>query len=406
MVCSCCNLTAPRFEPFIDPSSLQLLCPLDNEKKDFKLAVGTSREGNTMQSMLEHLPIEIYHNCLQYLDLGSIITVRRLSQTTRSAVDSLLQYKELYEHAPNILRACLKTGIAPHIPLVRLHHALTTLECHYCKTSKTPSFKFSSYLSLHTGHRTCLFCIRNNTLLKTAEFQTLVPLCCNPRTSIVMTSLPLFRTLPGAYNTPLDPGNVPPPPTTLVLSSAIKTKPGRSFSNQERKVIFGNEEIPSVAHHPLVKSINESNINPAEHYVGPDSAKQITHRYASVIAFPYVPPSRTIGDYGLFCKECVLMMRYREEQWTRKQRRRVNPIASARTIDIVTKAREMACRQYVVSDEAQAEAVKLEGDRKTMSLTEHLKTHAADTTLSPEWKAWRAAQRGPPLPLFHNDRFG
>ncbi|PVH73384.1 hypothetical protein DL98DRAFT_519951 [Cadophora sp. DSE1049] len=406
MVCSCCDLTTPQFEPFIDPSSLQLLCPLDNEKRKFRLTVGTPRDGNAMQSTLQSLPIELYHNCLQYLDLQSITTIRRVSQTTRSAVNSLLQYKELYEHAPHALRACLRTGIAPHIPLLRLHNALTTMECHYCTTSDSSSFKFSSYLSLHTGYRTCLFCIRNNPLLKTAEFQTLIPLCCNPRASIVMTSLPRLRTLQGVYNTPLDPGNVPPPPTTLVLCSAIKTKPGRSFSGQERKAIFGNEEIPTIAHHPLVKAVNESNINPAVHYVGPDTPKQITHRYASVIAFPYVPPSRSKADYGVFCKECVLMMRYREEQWTRRQHRRVNPLASPRTIEVITKAREMACRQYVVSEEAQAEAVKLNGGRETMSHAEHKKSHATDTTLSSEWKAWRAEQKGPPLPLFHHDRFG
>ena len=270
---------------------------------------------------------------------------------------------------------------------------------------ETPSYKFSSYLSLHTGYRTCLFCIRNNPLLKTAEFQALVPLCCNPRTSIVMTSLPLLRTLQGAYNTPLDPGNVPPPPTTLVLCSAIKTKTGRSFLEQERKVIFGNEEVPSVAHHPLVKAVNESNIDPAVHYVGPDTPKQITHRYASVIRFPYVPPSRTETDYGVLCKECVLMMRYREEQWTRRQHRRVNPLASPRTIEVITKAREMSCRQYVVCEEAQAEAGNLDGERKLMSLVEHMKIHAADTTLSLEWKAWRAEQKGATLPLFHHDSF-
>ncbi|KAH7390314.1 hypothetical protein BKA64DRAFT_120413 [Cadophora sp. MPI-SDFR-AT-0126] len=406
MACSCCDPTTPRFEPFIDPNSLQLFCPLDNEKRSFKLTVGTDLKGNASKCRLQSLPVELYHNCLQYLDLGSITKIRAVSQTTRSAVNSLLQYKELYEHAPHVLRACLRTGIAPHLPLLRIHHALTTMECHYCRTSETPSFKFSSYLSLHTGYRTCLFCIRNNPLLKTAEFQTLIPLCCNPRTSIVMTSLPLLRTLPGAYNTPLDPGNVPLPPTTLVLCSAIKMKPSRTFLEQERKVIFGNEEVPSVAHHPLVKAVNESNINPAVHYVGPDTPKQITHRYASVIAFPYVPPSRTKRDYGVLCRECVLMMRYREEQWTRRQHRRVNPLASPRTIDIVSKAREMACRQYVVCDEAQGEAVKLNGERRTMSLAEHMKIHAADTTLSSEWKSWRAAQKGPSLPLFHHDRFG
>jgi hypothetical protein len=53
----------------------------------------------------------------------------------RNIIDSLPQYKELYEHVPHVLRACLAVGIADHIPLLRLHEALTTLECYYCKTS-------------------------------------------------------------------------------------------------------------------------------------------------------------------------------------------------------------------------------------------------------------------------------
>ncbi|KAH6705339.1 hypothetical protein BKA61DRAFT_147882 [Leptodontidium sp. MPI-SDFR-AT-0119] len=409
MSCTCCDLTTPSFEPFIDPYSLDLLCPLDNQKKTFKLTVGTPRSGSPRKSRLQDLPIELYHNCLQYLDVGSITTLRSISQTTRSAIDSLLQYKVLYEHASNALRACLRTGIAPHIPLIRLHRALTTMECHYCKTSETPSINFSSYLSLHTGYRTCLFCVRNNPRLKSTEFKTLMPLCTNPRSSIHMTPLPILRTLPGLYNTRLDPGHVPPPPANLVLCSAIPTKPGRSFSEQERKAIFGNEDIPAVVHHPLVKACNESNINPATNYIGPDTPKQITHRYASVVSFPYVPPSKSGRDYGVFCTECVLMMRYREEQWTARQRRHHwHPIlASKETVARITKAREMACRQYLVSEEAQNEVAKLDEEGRMMSLAAHLKTHVAvEDTVSAEWKAWRKEQKGPPLPLYHHNRFG
>lgn len=224
-----------------------------------------------------------------------------------------------------------------------------------------------------------------------------------------MTPLPILRTLPGLYNTRLDPGHVPPPPANLVLCSAIPTKPGRSFSEQERKAIFGNEDIPAVVHHPLVKACNESNINPATNYIGPDTPKQITHRYASVVSFPYVPPSKSGRDYGVFCTECVLMMRYREEQWTARQRRHHwHPIlASKETVARITKAREMACRQYLVSEEAQNEVAKLDEEGRMMSLAAHLKTHVAvEDTVSAEWKAWRKEQKGSPLPLYHHNRFG
>lgn len=84
---------------------------------------------------VQSLPLELYQACLQYLDLATLTSTRRVSQYTRHAIDSLYQYQELYEHAPQALRACLSTGVAHHIPIPRLHHSLTTMECYYCKNS-------------------------------------------------------------------------------------------------------------------------------------------------------------------------------------------------------------------------------------------------------------------------------
>lgn len=94
-----------------------------------------SRSIDWKDCKLQALPTELYQNCLKYLDVGSLTTIRRVSQYTRCAIDSLHQYKVLYEHAKHALRACLRTGIAGHIPLLRLHYALTSMECYYCKTS-------------------------------------------------------------------------------------------------------------------------------------------------------------------------------------------------------------------------------------------------------------------------------
>lgn len=191
----------------------------------------------------------------------------------------------------------------------------------------------------------------------------------------------------------------------MVLSSAIQTKRDCSFSDPERKLIFGQEGIPVVAHHPLVRKYDESNINPVADYAGPETPKQITHRYASVIRFPYVPPSKSKREYGVFCTECVLMMRYREHRWS--VRSRFGVLANEETVTRLTKARDMGCRQYVVSEEAHNEATTLDGESKMMSLAEHYKTHATmDDMQGKFWKDWRKRQKGPPLPLFHHNRFG
>ncbi len=134
MSCSCCTpgLLVPGFEPFIDANKLDHCCRLDNLKGRFKNRMLRPEE---QKSHLQRLPIEVYHTCLQYLDIGTLTTMRGVSQYTRASISSLHPYKELYEYAPQALRACLSTGMGPHIPLLRLHHALTTTECHYCKQS-------------------------------------------------------------------------------------------------------------------------------------------------------------------------------------------------------------------------------------------------------------------------------
>jgi hypothetical protein len=134
MACACCTqaLSADDFEPFIDAGNLVGRCPLDNGRRKFKKPM--VRPEN-QASFLQKLPIEVYHNCLRHLDVGTLTSMRTISQYTRASIDSLLPYQRLYQYARSVLRACLSTGMAPHIPLLRLQDALTTPECYYCKQS-------------------------------------------------------------------------------------------------------------------------------------------------------------------------------------------------------------------------------------------------------------------------------
>jgi hypothetical protein len=116
-----------KYDPFIDRDLLARRFPLDNGPKEFKNPLASP------ESRLQSLPAELYQACLQYLDIATLTTMRRVSQFTRRTIDSLHQYKELYKNAPQALRACLSTGVAPHIPLLRLHNSLTSMECYYCK---------------------------------------------------------------------------------------------------------------------------------------------------------------------------------------------------------------------------------------------------------------------------------
>jgi len=134
MSCNCCSAgfhTSDGIDPFIDPSTLARKCPLDNKKHTFKsppLHPSSSPKGK-----LQALPTEIYQQCLQYLDIKSLTDMRRVSQFTRSTIDGMHQYKELYEHAPQALRAVLSMGVSANTELFRLRESLTDMECYYCK---------------------------------------------------------------------------------------------------------------------------------------------------------------------------------------------------------------------------------------------------------------------------------
>lgn len=116
------------FTTCADTSNLAQHIPLDNKKNKFRGAIEPT-------TGLQALPIEIFQQCLRYLDIESLTTMRRVSQFARKGIDAMPQYRELYEHAPQALRACLSTGFASYIPLMRLHHSLTTMEGLYCKES-------------------------------------------------------------------------------------------------------------------------------------------------------------------------------------------------------------------------------------------------------------------------------
>jgi hypothetical protein len=121
-----------RYDPFIDRYLLARKVPLDNGPKKFgNPMIGPESQG-WKHCRLQSLPTEIYHACLQYLDIAALTGMRRVSQFTRRTIDSLHQYQELYEHTPQALRACLGMGVAAHIPLLRLYDSLTSLECYYC----------------------------------------------------------------------------------------------------------------------------------------------------------------------------------------------------------------------------------------------------------------------------------
>lgn len=416
MSCSCCSpgLPTKSFEPFIVADKLERYCRLDNTKSRFKNPIVRPEE---QESSLQKLPIEVYHNVLQYLDVGTLTSMRSVSQYTRSSVDSLHPYKELYEFAPQALRACISTEMAPHIPLLRLHNALITLECHYCKQSNTTENTFGTYLSLWEGYRICAFCIRNSPFLKPAELNHLILLCSTKKSSLPATSLssiPKLKTLRGHYSTTKAEATGPEiKRTTLMLTNFIT--PGKTLSDKEARVLSSDtSNSNTILHHPFVRSSDESDISPSIGYTPPETDRLISLRYTTAIALPFLNSTKKFSR-GILCQECCLRMRYTERIWKAEQRHRrqtsQNPTASNAKRARINNLRLQASKYYIVAHELEGNE-NGKGKRKAgedeMSIQQHYRdVHSKNVgwEVGPHEEGWRDRHKGPPLPLLRKEDF-
>ncbi|KAF4634674.1 hypothetical protein G7Y89_g3433 [Cudoniella acicularis] len=385
----------PSSDPFIDLKLLTRRCPLDNGRSVFTNPKIGPNSQNWSDSYLQKLPLEIYHACLLDMDIESLTVMRRVSQFTRSAIDDLLQYKDLYTHAPQALRACLSTQVANHIPLRRLHNSLSSIECYYCKTAPEPRIEFGGYLSLFEGRRSCLFCLGNNPELRPVE---LTALLCSRLTGSIGTvnNMALLKTIPGTYS---------PTRISVTTRGILVRGPSRTteLSNKERGTPVDEDDHKwKTYHHPLMTPESECNLDPSIHYLLPDDTKQVAQRYMTALRFPYLTSDRSFADWGTLCLDCALSMAYHERyrkivQEFRRRHHRDSP-ASLQTRNFFNRIRKKACSRYV-SKIARKDAKLLtlkEGQKAgagmRMSMANHQRKHVGET-LSDEERRWRERHR-------------
>ncbi|KAH8589734.1 hypothetical protein B0O99DRAFT_692294 [Bisporella sp. PMI_857] len=356
--CSGRHHKSQSFDPFIDLGTLIEKCRLDNGTKLFKNPMIGPNSKGWGACRLQALPNECYQACLQYLDIGTLTVMRRVSQFSRLAVSSIYQYREIYEHAPQALRACLSTGIASHIPLLGLHNALTTMECYYCQKEDPLNPSFGTYLSLFECRRACLFCLRNSPDLLPLDFPALVSLSLQRKSSIKpIHAIRSIAAIPGSYgpySTPI--ANA----TSLVRAQSVTTS--KALSEKEMRVLFERVEMrgPRIFHHPLVMDNDESDIKPSPDYVDPTSAKRVLMMYQTAVAFPYLSSSKQICDYGTMCADCILHMEWEENRWINEKIQRIrqgmSPSAPDSVRDFINDVRRKGCATYSVSEDAKIDA--------------------------------------------------
>jgi hypothetical protein len=181
--------------------------------------------------------------------------------------------------------------------------------------------------------------------------------------------------------------------------------PGKSLTEKEQRILFGNTRTATIYHHPLSDPQLESDIGEDVGYVAPDAVKKATLRYMTAVRLPYLTTSNKVSDYGKLCIYCNLHMSFTEHEWKREQatRRRNghDSSASLRRRNLVNGAREMACTEYTNSKEALEDqrelSMKMVEDNGTwteMSFQEHKLTHENEK-LSPREREFRAMMKIP-----------
>ncbi|KAF7955093.1 uncharacterized protein EAE97_000352 [Botrytis byssoidea] len=258
------------------------------------------------------MPMEILQRSLKYLDIETLVNIRRCSQYCRLAVDDTLEWQEISENAPEALRAILCTGVGSHILLLQLHHALTNPKCVFCKRIAYLDGEemMGAFLSLFEGKRACGYCLRNDISLRSIPYVDFMRLQ-RPNSAIQIRpevrNPPKLRTLPGTYGY-----------YKYKSSERQLLVPLGEVEYPQRKTIIAALTTRIIPKHPFAaRPVLDRYLAPHNAYVGFEREDEIARRYMTAISFPYFGKTQThpndkkrVAFHG--CVECHLQERFHE----------------------------------------------------------------------------------------------
>ena len=141
----------------IDLRELHRRCPLNqnsvstsSSQTHWKNTVSTRPMGPLGQ--LDKLPLETLQAIFALLDLQTLTDLRAVHRRAMQVVDSLPLYRQIYTHAPDVLRAMLSTKVARHFKLWSVSWELIHEDCYLCGA-------FGSFFFLPGCARCCWFCL-------------------------------------------------------------------------------------------------------------------------------------------------------------------------------------------------------------------------------------------------------
>ncbi|KAF2670744.1 hypothetical protein BT63DRAFT_371285 [Microthyrium microscopicum] len=208
---------------------------------------------------VDQLPDElILYVCLE-LTIPSLLAFRGVNRRARILIESLEPYRQVLEHCPYIIGACVATE-AYSFSINHLYNSLITSECATCGN-------FGEHLYLITCQRVCSTCY----LKKKAYLPITATAARRAGTSNKrLTQLPHFTSLPGRY-------------TAGKLMHKKRTK---YFD----RTAVEQEADPALWTKATEKERDFGSVEPV--------------RYKAIISAPYLGPSAGDVQWGLTCLAC------------------------------------------------------------------------------------------------------
>ncbi|CAO2651385.1 Nn.00g039550.m01.CDS01 [Neocucurbitaria sp. VM-36] len=130
-------------DALLNPDLVVRQCPLDHGRHTLNPQFGLGS--------LDKLPIELQHEILGHVDVKSLFTFRRVSQSAMMTVNSVLEYQKILKHAASCIRMAFAIRQADCYTIKQLFAKLCQKTCDGPKCTK-----FAPYLDIFTLTRRCL----------------------------------------------------------------------------------------------------------------------------------------------------------------------------------------------------------------------------------------------------------
>jgi len=166
---------------------------LDN--RPFKVRFPRRRKGQPLPQPLhslgqiDTLPLELLCQVLLELDVPTLTAFRRVNRQALTVVDSIPQYRRVFQHCSHLLQAIVVSG-ANSFNFNKLYTCLSTSHCTNCA-------EFGGYLYLINCQRICFFCLDRNKVYLPVEESSAIGIGFKKD---LLEQLPHIVSLSGRYN--------------------------------------------------------------------------------------------------------------------------------------------------------------------------------------------------------------